>query len=329
MTFAYPWLLLAPLFYVVARLLPSSREKSALFSSYAALGPLPASLKLSLRTPTLFLLSTITAILLGIAAARPQHITVVDQAQSGRNIMLVIDVSRSMLAQDFPMNLGHASRIDGVKTVVSEYVHNRTQDRVGLVVFGNLAYLQSPLTADSALVEDLVNGLRPGMAGDGTAIGEGLGLALKRLKEIEGESKAIILMTDGVNNAGAISPLKAAKVSKDLGIQIHTIGIGVGEAPLGDQVLGGVLGLSFGPRAEFDEKMLKQIAETTDGVYFNAQSLEGLKGIYEEIDKLTQTDQQQPARTIVEELFAPFIAAAAACYILGLILSSTLFMKVP
>jgi Ca-activated chloride channel family protein len=219
--------------------------------------------------------------------------------------------------------------MEGVKIVVAEYVHSRTQDRIGLVVFGHSSYLQSPLTADTALVEELVGELGPGMAGDGTAIGDGLGLGLKLLKDIEGESKAIILMTDGVNNAGLVGPIKAAKISKDLGIRIHTIGKGVGEAPLGDQVLGGVLGLSFGPRAEFDEATLRQIANTTGGVYFNAQSLEGLKAVYHDIEKLTETEKDQPSRTQVEEKFPPFLIAALLTYLLTLLLSFTVFMKVP
>jgi Ca-activated chloride channel family protein len=329
MTFAYPWLLCLPLLYILIKIFARGEGVPALFSSYTVLDPLPLSLRLQLRTPLLFLLSLLAVSLLALAAARPQSITVIDQPLSGRNIILVIDVSNSMRAQDFPTSLGHVSRMEGVKIVVAEYVHSRTQDRIGLVVFGHSSYLQSPLTADTALVEELVGDLAPGMAGDGTAIGDGLGLGLKLLKDIEGESKAIILMTDGVNNAGLVGPIKAAKISKDLGIRIHTIGIGVGEAPLGDQVLGGVLGLSFGPRAEFDEATLRQIATTTGGVYFNAQSLEGLKAVYHDIEKLTETEKDQPSRTLVEEKFPPFLIAALLTYLLTLLLSVTVFMKVP
>ncbi len=329
MTFAYPWLLCLPLLYILVKVFARGEAPTAPFSSYTVLDPLPVSLRLRLRTPLLFILSLLATTLLALAAARPQIVTVVDQPLSGRNIILVIDVSNSMRAQDFPTNLGHVSRMEGVKLVVAEYVHNRTQDRIGLVVFGHSSYLQSPLTADTALVEELVGDLSPGMAGDGTAIGDGLGLGLKLLKDIEGDSKAIILMTDGVNNAGLVGPIKAAKVSKELGIPVHTIGIGLGEAPLGDQVLGGVLGLSFGPRAEFDEAMLRQIANTTGGVYFNAQSLEGLKEVYHDIEKLTETEKNQPSRTLVEECFPPFLVAALLTYLFTIFLSSTVFMRVP
>jgi Ca-activated chloride channel family protein len=330
MTFAYPWLLAAPLLYLLLRLASVKRPQAVTFSSSILLRQLPSSLRLKLREPVLWSLMVATVVLLSISAARPQKITLLDQPLKGRNIMLVVDASRSMLAQDFPMSFGHASRMDGVRTVVSEYVRNRHHDRVGLIVFGEAAYLQSPLTSDTALVDELVQGIRPGMAGDGTAIGDGLGLALKRLKEVEEGSKAIILMTDGVNNAGQVSPLKAARVAKDLGIEVHTIGIGAGTAPIVDpRRLGGMMGLGFGQMAEFDEATLKSIAETTGGVYFNASSLEGFKEVYRQIETLTQIELDQPDRTVIEELFWPYALIGALCYLLALVLSATLFMKVP
>ncbi len=330
MTFAYPWLLAAPLLYLLLRLASRKRPHAAPFSSAILLRQLPSSLRLRLREPVLWCLMLASITLLSVAAARPQKITILDQPLKGRNIMLVVDASRSMLAQDFPMSFGHASRMDGVRTVVAEYVANRRYDRVGLIVFGEAAYLQSPLTSDTALVEDLVQTIRPGMAGDGTAIGDGLGLALKRLKEVDEGSKAIILMTDGVNNAGQVSPLKAARVAKDLGIQVHTIGIGAGTAPIVDpRGVAGMMGLSLGQMAEFDEATLRKIAETTGGVYFNASSFEGFKQVYRQIEKLTETDIDRPDRTVVEELFWRYAVAGALCYLLALLLSVTLFMKVP
>jgi len=284
---------------------------------------------LRLRGPVLVVLTTLAAVTAGIAAARPQRVSVVEQPLEGRNIMLVIDASRSMAAQDFPTNFGYGSRMDGIKTVVAEYVRNRTRDRVGLVVFGNTSYLQSPLTTDTSLVEELVQALRPGMAGDGTAIGDGLGLALKRLKDIEGTSKAIILITDGVNNAGQASPLKAAEVAKDLGIHIHSIGVGSGKAPLGDQILGGFMGFPVGPTADFDEATLRKLADTTGGVYFNARSLEGFQDVYKELERLTKTEEDRPNKTIVEELFAPFALASLLFYALALMLGASVFLRVP
>jgi Ca-activated chloride channel family protein len=219
--------------------------------------------------------------------------------------------------------------MEGIKSVVAEYVRARAGDRVGLVVFGNTGYLQSPLTTDTALVEELVRALQPRMAGDGTAIGDGLGLALKRLREVKEGTKAIILMTDGVNNAGQVSPIKAAHVAKDLGIQVHTIGIGTESTPMLNQPLGGILGMPTGPMAEFDEKTLKEIADLTGGTYFNAANLEDFKKVYREIEKLTSTDQEQPDKTIVEELFAPCLLVATIAYILALLLAATYFLKIP
>ncbi len=271
----------------------------------------------------------ITIIALSVAAARPQRISVVEQEESRRNIILVVDASNSMSARDFPTTLGTTSRMEGVKTVVAEYVRARSHDRVGLVVFGETAYLQSPLTSDTSLVEELVKSLQPRMAGDGTAIGDGLGLGLKRLRDVKDGTKAIILMTDGVNTAGQVSPIKAAHVAKDLGIQVHTIGIGTGSTPLMNQPLGGMLQIPVGPMADFDEQTLKTIADLTGGSYFNASSLEAFKEVYRKIEQLTETEEEQPDRTIVEEFFAPCVLVAAISFAIALVLSATYFFKVP
>ena len=329
MTFAYPYLLLAPLVYIALRWFRAPRQESASFPSVAFLSSLPRSLRQRARAPVVSLLSLATVIALSLAAARPQKVTVVDQDRSGRNIVLVIDTSNSMSARDFPTSFGFTSRMEGVKTVVAEYVRARSQDRIGLVVFGNTSYLQSPLTTDTALVEELVKYLFPRMAGDGTAIGDGLGLALKRLRDVKEGTKAIILMTDGVNTAGQVSPLKAAQVAKEMGVQIHTIGIGTGAAPLGNQPLGGILGLPVGPMAEIDENTLRTIADTTGGAYFNASNLEDFKEVYRKIEQLTKTEEEQPAKTIVDELYPPFAGVAIACYLMLVALTSTYLSKVP
>jgi Ca-activated chloride channel family protein len=282
-------------------------------------------MRLRLRTPTLALLEIFSVIALTLAAARPQKVTIIEQPNLGRNIMMVIDTSNSMSGEDFPTSIGMTTRMEGVKTVVAEYVRSRRQDRVGLVVFGNSAYLQSPLTSDTLLVEKLVHELQPRMAGDGTAIGDGLGLALKRLRDIEGESKAIILVTDGVNNAGQVSPLKAAQIAKELGIQIHTVGIGTGPVTLG----GGLLGMGGQLVLEFDEKTLKEIAQLTGGVYFNASSLEGFKEVYRKIDELSQTEQQQPDKPIIHELYLPWAVAALIALLISCILQATIFRRLP
>lgn len=322
-----PVMLLLPVFYIALRyFISQGRPRGKVyFSSVAILQELPKSLAATIRGPLLFSLSLATISLFSLAAARPQRVTIIESPQLGRNIVLVLDLSRSMTANDFPTDYGAVSRMEGVKTVVSEYVRARTKDRVGLVVFGNSAFLQSPLTTDTGLVGDMVQDLHAGVAGDGTAIGEGLGLGLKLLKELKEGTRAVILLTDGVNNAGSVSPLKAARVAKDLGVPVHTIGIGSGSMPLGNSLLG----FNLGPVAEFDEKTLREIAHITGGVYFNAQSLNGLKEIYAKIDALTEDEQESPNRKVVEELFIPYLVYGLAAYLCSVVLSLTLLRRIP
>ncbi len=330
MTFALPYVAALPVLYLLIRALKTrSTSESIETASSALLRELPVSLRLRLRKPILLALEVLTVLSLSVAAARPQKISILDQPELGRNIMLVIDASNSMSGEDFPTSLGMTSRMEGVKTVVAEYVRSRRQDRIGLIVFGNTSYLQRPLTNDSKLVESLVQQLQPRMAGDGTAIGDGLGLALKRLRDIEGTSKAIILITDGVNTAGQVTPLKAAQIAKELGIQIHTIGIGSGSTPLGGRGLGGILGAGNQVMAEFDEATLKEIARLTKGVYFNATSLEGFKEIYRQIDELSQTEQDRPALPIVHELFLPWALAGFVFLLASLAAQATIFRRLP
>lgn len=330
MSFALPAAFAAPVIYIIFRLLARKQTTQSVSAQCSkTLRALPKSLRVTLRAPTLCALEILTITLLTIAAARPQRVSIVEQPKLARNIMLVIDASNSMSGQDFPTKLGTTTRMEGVKTVVAEYVRSRRGDRVGLVVFGNTSYLQSPLTSDTLLVEKLVEQLQPRMAGDGTAIGDGLGLALKRLRDVEGRSKAIILMTDGVNTAGQVSPLKAAQIAQEFGIQIHTIGIGTGSVVLGQNPFGSFLGAAAGQTAEFDEATLKEIAKLTGGVYFNATSLEGFKEVYRQIDDLNQTEDQQPEKPIVHELFAPWALGGLLTLMLSIILQSSIFRRLP
>lgn len=329
MTFAYPYLLLSPLLLVLTLLVTRPKKAEAVAAPNGGLlYALPPSLRLRVRTPILFLLLLGAVSCLSIAAARPQQVTILDSKLKGRNIMLVVDVSRSMGERDFPSGMGYTSRLEGLKTAVAEYVKNRSQDRIGLVVFGQNAYLQSPLTTDVGLVEQFVKTLQPRMAGDGTAIGDGLGLALKRLKKVSDSSRAIILMTDGVNTAGQILPLKAAHVAKELGVQVHTIGIGGTQDDAASKV-NALLSFGGSHSAEFDEATLKKIAEITGGVYFNASSLAGFKDVYREIEKLTTTESEQQTKRHVEELFHPWALAALLLYASIILLNATYLRRVP
>jgi len=329
MTFAYPFLLAAPLIVVALLIITrTTRRQTIPAPSASFLQSLPMSLKQRIRTPLMLALLLATSAFLAVAAARPQRISVIESKIHGRNIMLVVDVSRSMAERDFPAGITFISRLDGLKTVVSEYVKDRSQDRIGLVVFGQAAFLQSPLTTDTSIVEQFVKTLWPRMAGDGTAIGDGLGLALKRLRKTTEGSRAIILMTDGVNTAGQVSPLKAAQVAKELGVQIHTIGIGGGDlssaAGLGD-----IFSLGAGRHSEFDDDTLKKIASLTGGVYFNASSLADFQAVYQQLEKLTTTESDQPAMRHIDELFFPWALAGLTSFALLVLLNFSLLMRVP
>jgi Ca-activated chloride channel family protein len=171
------------------------------------------------------------------------------------------------------------------------------------------------------------------MAGDGTAIGDGLGLALKRLRKTTEGSRAIILMTDGVNTAGQVSPLKAAQVARDLAVQIHTVGIGGGvgggAGKLSAPGLADLFTFGGAPHSEFDDGTLKSIASTTGGVYFNASSLSDFETVYQELEKLTTTESEQPAQRHIEELFFPWAIAGFLSFMVTAVLNATVFLRVP
>jgi Ca-activated chloride channel family protein len=262
---------------------------------------------------------------LSIAASRPQLTRSVEREVKARNIMLVIDISGSMRLSDFGSGFGLTSRLGAVKSVLREFIAARKYDRLGLVVFGTNAYLQVPLTRDHELLLQFIDRIQSGMAGDATAMGDGLGVALKRMSEIPSESRAIIALTDGASNAGQVSPLQAAKVAAELGIKIHTVGVGSNNPQASG--LGVFFQSSSSP--EYDEKTLREVASITGGVFFNASSLEGLKDVYREIDKLESSGKDEPELKLVDELFANYLTVAFVCLALGSVLSTTWLLKVP
>lgn len=328
-SFAYPWALLFPFLVLFLRMTRSPRGPAIIHASTNIIRPLGRGWRVRLRGPVLGSLYTFFIIALSIAAARPQRITFLEEDENARNIVLVLDLSRSMSAEDFGLEGGRPmNRLEAVKQVVSEFVAARSHDRLGLVVFGDQAFVQCPLTMDHKLVLQLIDRLRVGMAGDATAIGDGLGMALKRVQENESSSSSIILLTDGVSNAGRVSPVKAAQVARDLGVKVHTIGIG-SNRPVVIQIPGGLFTENRVRRVEFDEGALKEVASTTGGLYFNAENIEGLKAVYREIDKLEQSSQENFARQRVDEQFWPYALAALLAYGLAIFLAGTFFLKVP
>jgi Ca-activated chloride channel family protein len=249
--------------------------------------------------------------LLVAAAARPQHVGEPYHLKSeNRDIMLVVDISNSMQQPDFSTRTQRIDRMTAVKHVVSQFIGKRTEDRVGLILFGTLAYLQSPLTFDKRAVQEILLNTDAGMAGNSTSIGDALGIALKNLKDEKQKSnKVIILLTDGENNDGSLSMAQAIDLAEKEGIKIYTIGVG------GDISFMSSL---FSLRGnELDEKSLKALAEKTKGNYFRAKDLASLNEIYKRIDELEpQNDESSVVQEIKELFYIPLLIALGCLFLL-------------
>lgn len=233
------------------------------------------------------LLRTLLLMLLVIAIARPQ-VALEEETTKGEgiDIMIAMDLSGSMLAQDFNPN-----RLEVSKTVAEAFVNQRIQDRIGLVAFSKEAITLSPLTTDYDIVKKYLKSLQVGMLNDGTAIGMGLATAVNRLKESEVASKIVILLTDGENNAGYIDPMTAAEIAQEYDVKVYTIGMGTSGRSLIPQSRssGGIFNYGMGTTS-IDEELLTAIAETTGGQYYRARDRQELESIYDEIDRLEKTD---------------------------------------
>ena len=276
-----------------------------------------------------FVLRNIAFVMLILVLVRPQT---TDNWQNteieGIDIMLAADISTSMLAEDLKPN-----RIEAAKQVASEFINGRPNDNIGLTVFAGEAFTQCPLTVDHSVLLNLFNSIgcemvQKGLIEDGTALGMGLANAVSRLKDSKAKSKVIILLTDGVNNRGDISPLTAAEIAQKFGIRIYTIGLGTnGTAPY-------PMPTQFGTQyvqvpVEIDEKTLTQIAGTTDGNYFRATSNTKLKEVYKEIDKLEKTKLNVKEFSKREEEYEIFALLAFLCILLEIALRYTILKKIP
>lgn len=273
---------------------------------------------------SMFALRILALALIILAIARPQSsLRREDITVEGIDIMIAFDISGSMLAEDFKPN-----RIEAAKNLGIEFIQNRSNDRIGLVVFSGESYTQCPLTTDHAVLINLFRDLKQGVITDGTAIGDGLAIAVDRLRTSKAVSKVIILLTDGVNNMGSVSPLTAAEMAKLFGIRVYSIGVGtVGNAPYPVQT-------PFGKQyqmveVKIDEDMLREISQMTDGKYFRATNNERLRAVYEEIDKLEKTKiDVTEYRKRVEE-FRPLALLALLLLLAELILRYTVFRTTP
>ena len=265
-------------------------------------------------------------IALVVALARPQRLLSEENvAADGIDIMLAIDLSSSMLAQDF-----EPDRLLVAKRVASDFVEKREFDRIGLVVFSGEAFTQCPLTTDHKVVQDFLENLQSGLLQDGTAIGMGLATAVNRLKDSPAKSKTIILMTDGVNNSGYFKPEDAMALAKTLGIKVYTIGIGsTGEAmsPVGRRADGKyVFGLV---PVEIDEALLQNIATTTGGKYYRATNNQELEQIYAEIDRLEKSRIDVTSIKRRSEAFGVWVLSALCLIALEILLRYTIFRTIP
>lgn len=314
------WLLALPL----AALAPwLSRGPRVRFSSFAVVD-LP-------RTPRWLLawlpplVGSISLVALTIGLARPQLVDRERVIESeGIDILLVLDTSGSMEAQDFKLGGRAANRLEVAKEVVARFVAGRKDDRVGLVVFGEEAFTQVPLTLDHDALVDFLRQVEIGMAGGKqTAIGDAIAVGGRRLKELEAESRVMILLTDGRSNAGSVAPLEAAEAARALGIRIYTVGVGSRDG-------GGLFGLLRGRgRGDLDESTLRGIAKKTGAQYFRAADAQALKEVYKTIDKLETTTAESREFIHRQELYAPWVWSGLFLLLVHLLLGETVLRRLP
>ena len=265
-----------------------------------------------------------------VALARPQWgVRQVSVLTEGVNIVLAVDTSESMAALDFRREGKIVNRLEAVKSVVARFVTKRYEDRIGLVVFGSQAYTQVPLTRDYTTITSILDRVKIGAAGPMTAIGDAIGISLKRLEDIRSASNIIILLTDGESNAGELSPQAASEVASLRGVRIYTIGVGsTGRAPflIQDPLLGERY---VERRVTMDEEGLKDIARKTEGLYFNAKDSETLQEIYDTIDQLEKTEVRMKHFAEYRELYRFLLIPALVMILLWSILVNTRYVRVP
>ncbi len=276
------------------------------------------------------LLRMIALIAFVIALAGPQAILEESKVTTeGIDIVLAVDCSGSMAAEDFTINGQRTNRLDVVKNTVEEFIAGRHSDKIGFIAFSAKAYTVCPLTTDYNWLNTNLARVRLGMMKDGTAIGSGIATSVARLKNSKAKSMVIILLTDGINNAGSVDPLSGARLAQALGIKIYTIGAGTkGVAPFPAQDF---FGRTFyqNVQIDIDENTLKEIARITNGQYFRATDTDSLKKIYKEIDGLEKTKIEETGYKEYKELFIYFLAAALVFLLAEVVLVNSLFLKIP
>jgi len=326
----YLFLLLIPIVFGFIFFLRKKDKTSAIeFSSLDLISNAGQSFKL-LLAKNLIYLRLVILILFVLALARPRM--PIDDSEvrvEGIDIALAIDSSGSMLAEDFKVAGSRQNRLEAAKEVIHDFIETRANDRVGLITFAARAYTVCPLTLDHTWVLKNLERVEIGNIEDGTAIGSAISSSLNRLRDTEAKSKIIILLTDGVNNAGKISPLVAAQAAKALKVKIYTIGIGTkGLVPY---PMRGFRGRTVYQKVQIDidEDVLKEISDVTGGKYFRAKSTESLKSIYNEIDKLERVSIEESGFREFKELFPMFLILGLILLLFEIILSNTILRKIP
>ncbi|MEI7840148.1 MAG: VWA domain-containing protein [Methylococcaceae bacterium] len=312
-----PWLLVAlPFPLLIYWLAPAKLNANQSALRVPFLGDFAQNEIIKIHSPnrTRLYLAALAWTLLVFASARPQWLgEPIEQAMSGRDLMLAVDLSASMQEQDFILNKQAVDRLTAIKAIATEFINRRVGDRLGLILFGTQAYLQTPLTFDRKTVATLLNESAIGLAGDNTAIGDAIGLAVKRLRNESQNSRVLILLTDGANTAGEVSPLKAAELAAANHLKIYTIGIGADE-----MLVGGFFGYrKVNPSADIDEGTLIKIAESTGGYYYRAKSLDELNNIYLRLDELEPVEKEKQYFRPKRELY--FIPLAMTLVLAGLL----------
>lgn len=325
MVFRHPWFLLLLLLVPLLVWLRHARRRQAplTFSDGAALLELPRSPWLVLRRlpPALFAAGLVFLV---VAAARPQKGMSESRVETeGVDIVLLVDTSTSMRAEDFSTAMQRMDRLDAAKAVISQFIQARPDDRLGIVAFAAMPYTIAPLTTDHAWLLLQMDRLQTGMLEDATAIGDAIASAVNRLRDSTAKTKLVILLTDGIHNAGRLAPQDAAQAAAALGVKVYTIGAGSDQPQRG-----GIFNFTIGG-AEIDEATLKKIADITKAKYFRATDLQSLEETYRQIDAMEKTKIELDQYTRYEEKFAPFLVLGLLCLALELLIGTTRLGRLP
>ncbi len=329
--FASPWFLFLLILVSVFFILHVKNHKSNTLRVAGTLDSLelPGSAGVFIFLRILPLVKVFAVSLMIVALARPQageqkiHTT-----SRGINIILALDLSESMKAMDFKLDNQIVDRLTAVKAVVRDFIARRETDRIGMVVFGSHAFTQMPLTRDSNALGFMLDHLKIGAAGPNTAIGDAIGISLKRICDVPSDSNIVILLTDGQSNSGVLPWQDAVKIAASKNVKIYTIGVGTqGKAPF---PVDGFFGRKFVyHRVNVDMEALKTIAETTGGTFFKADDTKALEEIYGMIDSLEKTEAPEERWVARQELFPFFLTAGMLLYVLHLLLINTRFLEIP